>query len=117
MGVVQQQQVPPYHGTEEAEHREPSTSMVPTVGISAASQSTSSSSSTMQAKAVAPKKMITAVKKTTTALKKKKKPKKLKFSSILSGMMQKSRPNNLQQERELLRTHLGGGTFRKVEQI
>ena len=73
----------------------------------------------MKDKAVAPKKTITVIKKTTTALKKKKKPKKKKFSSILSGMMQKSRTesNSLQYERELLRKHLGGGNFRKVEQI
>merc|ERR1711865_16089 len=109
---------------DEAEHREPSTTnMVPTAGTSASSSTSSSvppSQSTtikMKDKAVAPKKTITVVKKTTTALKKKKKPKKLKFSSILSGMMQKSRPNSLQKERDLLRKHLGGGNFRKVEQI
>ena len=109
---------------EEAEHREPSTTNMVPVGTSASSSTSSSvppSQSTtikMKDKAVAPKKTITAVKKT-TALKKKKKPKKRKFSSILSGMMQKSRTesNSLQYERELLRKHLGGGNFRKVEQI
>lgn len=109
----------------EAEHREPSTtSMVPTAGTSASSSTSSSvlpSQSitiTMKDKAGAPKKTITVIKKTTT-LKKKKKPKKRKFSSILSGMMQKSRTesNSLQYERDLLRKHLGGGNFRKVEQI